>query len=431
MRLLFRLALLVLAACISSAAEYTCYVGGLGPNHVLLAWGTTAGGARNTIGRASASHGKATATAGNQSTVTEKNWAVLTGLAPDREFPWRVELGGQTICAGKVRTWPVKAEKLAFFVMGDYGNGSQEQFRLAGVMRSELERRRESANPVRFVLTTGDNIYGTALFNFHSGAADADWAARFYQPYKGVTGSVPFFATLGNHDGNETERRADLTVYLDNFFFPRNEPARYYHFRFADLAEFFALDTTSNTLEGAPRSNIEPGGEQHLWLEKTLKAATVRWKIPYYHHAPFSAGPRHEPSGPKLEHILGLFRASGVRVAFNGHEHNFQFSEASEATGGIRYITTGAGGALRTGDVRRNMAREHIDGWAPQRHFTVVEIEGATLRVTPVSYEPVKVTGRDGGEIGMPLEIRLTDGNRGSGRPAGAAPSKAGKPSRP
>jgi hypothetical protein len=133
----------------------------------------------------------------------------------------------------------------------------------------------------------------------------------------------------------------------------------------------------------------------------------VPWKIPYFHHPPFNAGPRHPAARADMPHFLDLFRKHNVGVVFTGHEHNFQFSMSSNETGGIRYIVTGAGGELRQGDVRSEMARAFIEGWAPRLHFTFVEIEGREMRIMPISDQPVEVVGRDGKKIEMPLRIQL------------------------
>jgi hypothetical protein len=138
-----------------------------------------------------------------------------------------------------------------------------------------------------------------------------------------------------------------------------------------------------------------------------LPSAAAPWKIPYFHNPPFNAGPGHGASYNVLRHWVDLFQKSGVRAVFTGHEHNFQVSEASAATGGIRYFITGAGGELRGGNVTRMMERARIEGWAAQRHFLVVEIENRIMRVTPVASGRVAVRTRDGGEMSLPITIQL------------------------
>ncbi len=96
-----------------------------------------------------------------------------------------------------------------------------------------------------------------------------------------------------------------------------------------------------------------------------------------------------------------------MKVVFNGHEHNFQFSEDSDATGHARYVISGAGGQLRPANIQPNMARARIAGWAPVHHFLIVEIDGRTMQITPVSTDPIPVKDANGNAVGMPLLVRL------------------------
>jgi hypothetical protein len=261
------------------------------------------------------------------------------------------------------------------------------------------------------VISLGDNIYGdiaTFLFGYkHTGDSDVDWRGKFFEPYEGVLRHIPFYPILGNHDGNETERRGDLTTYLDNFFFPQDRPARWYRFQFADLAEFFALDTTRSSESGPLRAVYLENSQQFQWMREVITTSGPPWKIPYFHHPVLSAGPRHAPFERELAHWVRLFQTAGVKVAFSGHEHNLQFCEVSDRSAGIRFVTSGAGGELRDGNILRKMKSAGVAGWAPQCHFLVVEIEGKTMRMTPVGYEEINVRNPDGGSLRMPLTLTL------------------------
>ena len=71
-------------------------------------------------------------------------------------------------------------------------------------------------------------------------------------------------------------------------------------------------------------------------------AGTPRWRIPFTHHPPFSAGPQHHNT-KEMVRLIPLFERSGVKVVFSGHEHNFQHSR----TDGIDYFVSGAAGKVR------------------------------------------------------------------------------------
>jgi hypothetical protein len=392
----------------AQAQKFYTYVGDIGCNHVLVAWGTTTDD--NTIGRSSRPHGPAVVRLGGQEVaVTDRNYTIVRNLVPDTEYEYEVLLSGRKIGQAKVRTWPEKSNRLKFFVLGDFGNGTSGQRNVARAMWEEFQKQ-WGDNPVRFVITTGDNIYGSLGFTLRigdTGDEDDEWEEKFYGPYEELIARIPFYISLGNHDGNETELRGDLTAQLDNFFFPGNTPGRYYRFSFGGLADFFALDTTTNAEEGPPRPTYREGSEQHKWLVENIAQSQVPWKIPYFHHPPFNAGPRHPAVEKELTHFLNLFKKHGVKVVFTGHEHNFQFSEKNGRTGDIRYIVSGAGGELRSGDVRRAMEQAQIEGWAPRYHYLLVEIENNEMRVTPKSFESITVVNRSGRPIEMPLRITV------------------------
>jgi hypothetical protein len=257
----------------------------------------------------------------------------------------------------------------------------------------------------------GDNVYGDIRgigFGFsHTGASDEDWGSKFFQPYEPLLARIPFFPALGNHDGNETERHRDLAAILDNFAFPGNKPGRYYEFSYGGLARFFALDSTSNTESGSPRPGYLEDSPQFHWMQAEFAKPHPLWAIPYFHHPMFTAGPEHPPSLEQLRHWFQLFINGGVKVVFSGHEHNFQASEVTPATGGIRFFVSGAGGELRRGNVQKNMRNAHIAAWAEQNHFLEVDIDGKTMKVTPLSYEPLSIVDGAGGPVATPFSVTL------------------------
>ena len=231
---------------------------------------------------------------GGRTQQTNQNWAVVDGLDPDTTYSYQLQVNDKKIGEGSMRTYPERTDRLAFFVIGDFGNGSSMQYKMADVMRVEFERHRNSDNPVRFVITTGDNIYASMRMGsllLGSGDVDWHWETKLFQPYERLLAEIPFYPSPGNHDGNEGEHGEDLAVYLDNFFFPQNKPARWYTFSFGGLADFFALDSTANTEQGPPRPAYARDGEQFRWLVKALQRSQARWKIPYFTIFRLTRGP--------------------------------------------------------------------------------------------------------------------------------------------
>jgi tartrate-resistant acid phosphatase type 5 len=398
--------LLALVAGAPAQPFYT-YLGDVTAESVLIAWGTTRGGG-NTIGRDSQPLGsQMVLRVDGRDYPAEKNWRIVEGLAADKPHPYDVLVDGKSIGHGSFRTLPARPHKLAFFVIGDYGDGKRPQIDLSGVMAREMRKRAGSDNPVRFVLTTGDNIYakGFKPFLWQSGNKDSHWEKRFFEAYKEVAAALPFFPSPGNHDGNESEKRSDLPVYLDNFLMPGGRGERFYRFAVGDLVEFFSLDSTKNRMGDGEPMIFAAGGQQHGWLELALKESRAVWKIPFYHHPLFTAGPRHGSSLDRLRHWQDLFAAHGVRATFAGHEHNFQFSERNSATKEILHIVSGSGGALRGSDIRRNLAAANVAGWANQHHFLLVELDRSEVTITPIGIHDILVRDGSGEKIEMPLRV--------------------------
>lgn len=403
-------AFVVLAFALSANGQkFYTYVIDTGPHYVELAWGTVDGD--NTIGRSSPSHGLATIEIAGRKIVSQLNYVTVGDLEPDHQYTYKVSLGTLTAGQGIVRTWPETASKLTFFVIGDFGSGAAPQYKIAARMWDEFQKHQNTDSPVRFILSMGDNIYGNIANAFGgifgTGSKDSDWGPKFFQPYEPLIARIPFFPSIGNHDGNETEARGDLPTLLDNFAFPNDKPGRYYTFTFGGLAQFFALDSTRNTESGSPTPFYYEDGAQFRWMRQEFAKAHPPWVIPFYHHPVFNGGPLHAPSLRDLHHWVDLFGSSGVKVVFNGHEHNFQMSEANDLSHGIRFITSGAGGELRGGSIQKKMAKANIAAWAAQNHFLLVEIDGKTMNVTPLSFEPMHIVDSTGSPVPLPITMTL------------------------
>lgn len=376
------------------------YIGALSDSSVTLVWGDPAQPG-NAIGRAGAGLGKVTVELGGQRLETTASYQTISGLTPDTVYPYKILQSGQSLLEGKIRTWPRQASRLIFFVIGDWGNGKKEQYELAYRLEAERQRLREKGDEVRFVVSTGDNIYGTR----QTGAEDRDWLKKFFLPYAPTLREVPFFLIAGNHDGNESERTEDLATQLDNSFTPDGPGQRWFRFAYGGLAEFFALDSTRNQPTGPPAAVYTAEGPQSQWLKAELAKPAQPWRLVVQHHPMFTAGPDHPPFLPQTAHWFNWFRDSGVQAVFSGHEHNLQFSERSPATGNMLFVISGAGGQLRAGEVRKRMAERHIAAWAPQRHFLVVELDQKEMKIRPVSVDVLRLVTREGSPVQTPLIV--------------------------
>ena len=388
--------------------------------------------------------------------TTTANHVWVTQLEPDTAYRYRVIVSGEEWAAGERRDWvsgpggkglmksgktydnrfrtfphPDISSPLTFAALGDFGVGvskpststrRQQEVALA-LERISIERN------VRLILTTGDNIYARTFLGIpvaSSGDEDDDLFFTFYQPYRYIINRIPVYPSIGNHDSGETEASDDREQMLDNFFintrFSGEEsagnasfgPGVFYKFKFGSDIEFICLDTTRKSRFSTDRFFEHPNHQRFLnaaFPVSTENATHVpKWRIPFSHHPPFTAGPNHSNSRSMNRHLVPLFERSGVRAVFSGHEHNFQHSRS----GGIDYFVTGAGAKVNRLDPSAFDAA-HTVSWSGASHFVLVDVTEDQMTVTPIGeLDPtggISVLRRRnprGDEVDTPIIIRFS-----------------------
>ena len=241
---------------------------------------------------------------------------------------------------------PAKDGGVRFGIIGDTGTGSQKQYQLADVILQYY-----NAFPFDMVLMMGDNMYG--------GEAPKDFKAKFEDVYRALLDKkVKFYATLGNHD--EPAQR-----FYELFNMNGKE---YYRFTKGNVA-FYSLN--SNYMDK----------KQLQWLESELAKDTSEWKICFFHHPPYSSGGKHGSDKQLREVVEPIFVKYGVNLVLTGHDH---FYERIKPQKGIYYFVSGAGGKLRSGDVRTKSPITD-KAFDTDMSFMVAEIVGDQLYFQAVS----------------------------------------------
>jgi predicted MPP superfamily phosphohydrolase len=258
-------------------------------------------------------------------------------------------LSGVEQSAAIALTLPNKADSLKFAVLGDFGTGSTEQYELAVQMK-----RVHDLFPYELVTLVGDNLYGSER--------PQDFKKKFEDPYKPLLDAgVKFYASLGNHDAAEQ-------VYYKLF---NMDGKKYYSFKpsLKQSVRFFVLNSTY------------PEPEQIAWFEKELKESNSEWKIPYFHHPPYSSGDRHGSDTRLREVLEPLFVRYNVSVVLSGHDH---FYERIKPQNGIVYFVVGSGGQLRKGNIDKSSGLTAA-GNDQDQSFMVAEINGDEMWFNAVS----------------------------------------------
>ena len=355
---------------------------------------------------------------------TEREWAA--GPRRDWEFKGTAEEGAMHLAAtprqydNRFRTFPAPLDRITemnFIVLGDFGRGVRKRSAGAQCQRDVARalERAVSAHNVRLILTTGDNIY-------RGGNDDEEWFYTYFQPYRYVINRIPVFPSFGNHDDGETEGRDDRTQLYDNLYlFPHFtqlraeqdssiEPGLFYRVPFGAKIEFICLDTSKDGWLGKRYFNKE---QHQAFLARAFATPAPTWRIPFFHHPPYSAGPQHKGKRQVRELMTARGKPGGVRVAFSGHEHNLQY--ARHDGDGIDYFVTGGGGEFRIeAPDARSFGDEKLVCWGgnDEGHFLLVEIEGERMKVTPYGrldaaekLRHIKVTPVPGQQVPLPFVI--------------------------
>jgi tartrate-resistant acid phosphatase type 5 len=370
------------------------------------------------------------------SETTTANSVEITNLLPDTEYTYEVFVDDIPWADGQRLDWNLhevsekfgllpggtydnrfttfphvtRSAAVTFAVLGDFGTGvkkrstsGNKQREVAAALEQEVDK-----GEIRFLITTGDNIYarrkiGPVALGI-TGDEDDDWFFTYYQPYRYVINRIPVFPSVGNHDSGQTEfENDDRDQVMDNFHIDQRfgiealagraslRPGLFYRFRCGADVELIALDTSKASLLAGHRFFQY---EEHLpFLEAAFptEPGEPLWKIPFFHHPPFTVGPMHDPSKSVIEHlVLRYFAAANIRAVFSGHEHNFQYWLDNR---GSSYFVTGGGGKVA---VEKSKARywsysdkmlgvvAEATGWAGAAHFLRVTIDGNRMEVTPI-----------------------------------------------
>lgn len=232
-------------------------------------------------------------------------------------------------------TLPLKEGSVRFAVIGDTGTGTEKQQQVGDMMVKY-----RTIFPFEFVLMMGDNLYG--------GESAKDFEVKFSDVYKQLLDDkVKFYAALGNHD---------LPIQANYVNFNMNGKD-YYRIKKGNVA-FYALN--SNYMDQ----------KQVKWLEDELAKDTSDWKICFFHHPPYSSAGKHGSDKQLREVVEPIFVKYGVNMVLTGHDHVYERIKPQK---GIYYFVSGAGGKLRSGDLKdRSVLTEK--GYDRDMHFVLFEV---------------------------------------------------------
>ena len=183
----------------------------------------------------------------------------IDGLTPDTRYYYRVHSFPVSFVDGERPSEAIISETrhfmtsvnpgtpFSFVAYGDTRTQSDVHAAVVEQMWGDIQR-----SDARFVVHTGDLTT--------TGASWEQWQREFFTPALPLLGYIPFYTSLGNHEGNHE-------MYYRYLSLPGNEA--WYSFTHGDV-EFFAINSSFNYREGSLQYN---------WLEEALGASTSQWKV--------------------------------------------------------------------------------------------------------------------------------------------------------
>lgn len=301
----------------------------------------------------------------------------LTGLRPGTRYSYRVRSGtGPEAPVSPVlsfRTLPATGD-LKFILFGDSGAGSWAQFKVA---------RQLALTPADLMVHLGDVVYP----RFSVGLTDT----RCLSVYREKLRTTPFYFTWGNHDlygGPDAFlaafRQPTNSVSAADHRVEGTRPESFYSFDAGD-AHFAVLYWPYSG-----QYYMREGGAQLRWLEADLAASAKPWKFLVLHHPVNTSGVHRFddynfnqiPDRQEVaDRLMPLAARHGVQLIVSGHDHNF---ERFHPIRGTHTVVSGGGGISLYPAVEMDPNSAVFESrW----HFTVVEMRGDTLRMTPVDLE--------------------------------------------
>jgi tartrate-resistant acid phosphatase type 5 len=253
-------------------------------------------------------------------------------------------------------------------VIGDMGNGTPGQFKVAEAMKQLYKK-----NRIKFVIGLGDNIYPNGCTSVY----DKEFIDKFETPYS-ILPDDRWYMCLGNHDygyysadhgykGNTTHQ-IEYTKHSNKWFMPSN----YYSFTKGPV-EFLYIDTNFDMMSD---DLIQ---EQLKTMKHTLDTSNKKWKIVVGHHTWRSiAG--HGNADKRLENFFhNLFKDTKPTMYMGGHDH----CKSVMVKDGITLVISGNGGE-DYGSTDINLKSMHdcrLDYFSPSLGFAILRIKPSSLHL--------------------------------------------------
>lgn len=250
--------------------------------------------------------------------------ATLSGLQPGTTYHYGVSEGDTALTKSEpefyFKTQPPsgKTTPARIWVVGDSGTGEVHQ---KLVHRAMVSYTAQTKRPLDFYLHVGDMAYGQGT--------DDQFQKKFFEPYQETLRNTVCWASIGNHEGTNSNGKNGVGPFFDAYVCPTKGEAggvpsgseAFYSFDYGDI-HLICLD--SHDIDRSP------DGEMAKWLVRELAAAKAKWIIGFWHHPPYTKGTHDSDSETQLvemrKYIMPILESGGVDLVLSGHSHIYERS---------------------------------------------------------------------------------------------------------
>lgn len=233
-----------------------------------------------------------------------------------------------------------KAAPARIWVVGDSGTGEAHQILVHRAMAAYTVN---DKRPLDFYLHVGDMAYGQGT--------DEQFQTKFFKPYQQTLRNTVCWASLGNHEGQNSNGVKGVGPFFDSYVCPQMGEAggvpsgseSFYSFNYGDI---HVICLNSHDIDRSP------GGAMAKWLVRDLAATKAKWIIGFWHHPPYTKGTHDSDTEDQLvemrKFIMPILENGGVDLVLSGHSHIYERSML--INGAYATPTTAKGVILDDGD---------------------------------------------------------------------------------
>jgi calcineurin-like phosphoesterase family protein len=292
---------------------------------------------------------------------TRKTTYIFTCKLKDLEagttYAYEVISGDEKSAVNHFSTIPAKTDKFRFVVYTDSHAG---QYGIFEKINALVVKEKPA-----FIVNAGDLI-NSGEKNF------SEWGS-FLKGGEKVFKNVPFWPTMGNHDGY-----GSWASYRQVLDLPNNE--LWYSFDYGNT-HFVSLCSYPGKSDA----------EMFKWCEEDLANSKAFWKIVFLHEPAFASAFRQCMWGWKK--YLRMFEKHGVNIYIGGHLHIYQrfyplYMPGSSPKSAITYLILGETGGKKRNDYPRP---EVAFTKSKISTYTVFDIDGAKLSAKGIDIKGEKV----------------------------------------